>query len=379
MDGRRGDGDGGSGGSGSHGSEGPERDPSTDASTHDHPSDDPSTDHDHTSTGHDHDSDDHDHAHGRGGHGHGQTAGRRALAIALAINTAFFLVEIAGALYAGSLALLADALHMLTDSASIGLALFAAWVAARPADARRTYGYQRAEVLGALANALLLLAVVGFVLFDAVRRLQDPQPVRPLVVVGVGVVGLAANLAAAAVLEDHRAVLNVEGAFLHLLADAAGSVAAIAVGTALLFTDLYVLDPLFALLIAVLVLYSMRDLLGDSLNILLQGAPRGVDVDAVRAYLAGRPGVVGVHDVHVWALSSTEFAMSAHVVVGEDADPDAVLSRCRAELGDRFGIGHATVQVESPAFEHTVDLECDTDGGDPCRPDGGDTRADTGG
>lgn len=290
-------------------------------------------------------------------HGHDR-AGRRALWLALAVNTAFFVVELAGALYADSLALLADAVHMLTDSGSIALALLAAWVAARPADEKRTYGYQRAEVLGALANALVLLAVVGYVLFDAYQRFQNPRPIRPAVVVVVGFLGLAANLVAAAMLRDHRDVLNVEGAFLHLLADAAGSVAAIAVGVALLFTDLYVLDPLFAVLIAALVLYATRDLLADSLNILLQGTPRTVDVEAVREYLESLEGVVEAHDTHVWALSSTEYAMSAHVVVAADADQDDVLRHCNRELAERFGIGHATLQIESGSYTHTAEFDC---------------------
>lgn len=283
---------------------------------------------------------------------------RRALAVALGINTAFFVVELAGALYADSLVLLADAAHMLTDSASLGLALFAAWVAAKPADERRTYGYRRAEVLGALANAVLLLAVVGYILVDAYGRLQNPQPVRPWAVVGVGVVGLAANLAAAHVLADDRDDINVEGAFLHLLADAAGSVAAIAVGLALTVTSLYVLDAVFAVVVAALVLYSTLDLLRDSLNVLLQGAPRDVDVDAVAAFLASRDGVVDVHDVHVWALTPDETALSAHVVVAETADPHEVLGDCQSSLADSFGIDHATVQVESPSHTEHLAFDC---------------------
>ena len=220
----------------------------------------------------DHDGDgDHDH------HDH-SNASRRALALALAINTAFLVVELAGALLADSLALFADAVHMLTDSASLGLALFAAWVATRPADSKRTYGYHRAEIIGALVNGLLLIAAVGYVLVDAYHRFQNPRPVDPLVVVGVGAVGLGANLAAAWALSSHREALNVEGAFLHLVADAAGSVAAIAAGLVIWATGIYLVDPLFALLIAALVLYSTRDLLADSLNVLLQGTPRGVDI-----------------------------------------------------------------------------------------------------
>ncbi len=296
----------------------------------------------------------HDHA----GHDHAADASLRALALALAINTAFLVVEFVGALYADSLTLLADAVHMLTDSASLGLALLAAWVATRPADAKRTYGYQRAEVLGAFLNGVFLLATVVYIVYDAVRRFRDPRAVRPLVVVGVGLLGLGANLAAAWVLRRNREILNVEGAFVHLLADALGSVAAVAVGVALFYTDLLVLDPLFAVLVAGLVLYSAKDLLADSLNILLQGTPREVELTEVRRYLETLPGVVEVHDVHVWALSSTDYALSAHVVVAEGTDPDSVLAHCRSELGRTFDIDHATLQIESESYSHVADFDC---------------------
>lgn len=300
---------------------------------------------------------DHDHA-GKDGSSDSSDTSFRALSIALAINTVFFAVELLGAVFSGSLTLLADAVHMLTDSASLGLALFAAWISERPPDAQRTYGYQRAEVFGALGNGLLLLVAVGYILFDSLRRFENPQPIDAQLVVVVGVLGLMANLAGAWVLSEHRGILNVEGAFLHLLADAAGSIAAIVVGIALVFTDLYVLDPLFAVFVALLVLYSAKDLFAESLNILLQGTPSGIAVPEVRTFLTELPGVVDAHDVHVWSLSSTQHTLSAHVVVDEGVDPDAVLRRCQQELGEQFGIDHATIQVESESYTHTLDFDC---------------------
>ena len=294
-------------------------------------------------------------------HGHVPDAAdghSRGLKVALAINTAFFVVEVAGALYANSLTLLADAAHMLTDSASLVLALFAAWAATLAADAKRTYGYQRVEILAALANGVFLVVVVGYIAFEAVARFQDPQPVRPLPTVVVGVLGLAANLAGAYVLHGGRDSLNVRGAYLHLLADAAGSLAAVLLGVALYFTDLLVLDPLFSLVIAVLVLYSAKDLLVESVNILLQGTPSGVDVDGVTATLRGIDGVRDVHDVHVWALTTRTLACSAHLVVADDADRDAILDVARHRLGEEHGIGHATVQIETSAGEETADFDC---------------------
>jgi len=311
------------------------------------------SDHGHESDhGHDH-GHSHDHGHDHGG------GNMRALTIALAINTAFFVVELAGALYANSLTLFADAVHMITDSGSIALALFAAWVAARPADSKRTYGYQRAEILGALANGVFLLAVVAYILYDAVQRLQHPKPVKPLVVVGIGIVGLAANLAAAYALHGGRENLNVKGAYLHLLADAAGSVAAIVLGVTLYFTDFRILDPIFALLIAALVLYSAKDLLYESVNILLQGTPTDVDIAAVTDHIQRLDGVTDVHDVHVWALSTSRYALSAHVVVTEDADRDAVLDACQHDLAHEFDIDHATLQIERPDGScETADIDC---------------------
>lgn len=301
---------------------------------------------------------DHGHDHGYDHDQAGSERSVRPLAIALAINTAFFVVEIVGALLADSLTLLADAAHMLTDSMSLGLALFAAWVTTRPPDARRTYGYHRAEVLGALANGALLIAVVGYILFDAYGRFQQPRPVDPVLVVGVGIIGLGANLAAAFVLSDHRDLLNVEGAFLHLVADAAGSVAAIVAGIVIWVTRWYVVDSLFAVLIAALVLYSTRDLLTDSLNILLQGTPRGIDIEDVTAALRGVDGVEDAHHVHVWALDSTRNALTAHVVTTERVDTDELLVRCRRTLSERFDIQHATIQIESGDFSETIDFEC---------------------
>jgi len=303
--------------------------------------------------GHDHGGSDHSHDHGSGN--------RRALAIALAINTVFFVVEIVGAYYADSLTLFADATHMLTDSASIALGLFAAWVATRPADEKRTFGYSRAEILGALLNGLFLLAVVVYIGYEAAMRFQEPRMVKPVPVIVIGVVGLAANLAAAYVLTGGRDNLNVEGVFLHLLADAAGSVAAIALGVALLFTDLLWLDPAFSVLIALLVLYSAKDLLRESVNILMQGAPASVDVQGVAEALLAVDGVTEVHDVHVWAISSDRHACSVHLVVTGAADHDAVLETAREVLGERFDVGHATVQIERPDGScETEDFDCYT-------------------
>lgn len=305
-----------------------------------------------------------DHDHHGGSHSHGDYAtehgsrSRRALIAALVINTAFLVFELVGAFLSGSLTLFADATHMLTDSASLGLALGASWLAERPPDSKRTYGYQRAEVLAGFANGLFLIAVVGYLIYEAVERFQSPRAVDATTIIVVGIVGLGANLAAAWMLREFRGSLNVEGAFLHLLADAAGSVAAVALGVTLLFTDLYVLDPLFAVLIAGLVLYATKDLLADSLNILLQGTPGELDIDEVTVALGEIEGVTAVHDVHAWALASSQWALSAHVVAAEEADSNAIITRAQRRLGAEFGIDHATIQVETGERLDVVEIEC---------------------
>lgn len=307
--------------------------------------------------GHNHDGEGHDHS-----HSHDHTDGsQRALLVALVINTAFFVVELSGALYANSLTLLADAAHMLTDSGSLALALLAAYLAQRAADRMRTYGYQRVEILGALVNGVVLIAIVVYVAYQAILRFGNPEPIKPLPTIAVGVVGIAANLAGASVLHGGTENLNVQGVYLHLLADAAGSLAAVVLGITLYFTNFYALDAVFSLIIATLVLYSAKDLLRDSLNILLQGTPTDVSVDEVADSLVGVNGVQNVHDVHVWVLTSDQYACSAHVVIDDDTNQAAVLNACRHLLNEEFSIEHATIQVEHSSGEcETANFDCYT-------------------
>ena len=312
-------------------------------------------------TTHDHEHD-HDHGHeGSHGHGHDHTSGSmRALTIALGINTAFFAVELVGALYANSLTLLADAAHMLIDSGSIAIALFAAWVATRAADQKRTYGYERAEILGAAINGIALIAIVVYIAYEAVMRFQNPQPIKPLPTIIVGVIGIGTNLAAAYVLMGGRDNLNIEGVILHLLADAAGSFAAIVLGVVALFSDLYILDPAFSVVIAILVLYSAKDLIYDSTNTLLQGTPTDVDVNELSSSLRELEGVEMVIDIHAWALSSDTYACSVRLEVADSVDRDDLLDQCREAINHGFGIDHATIEMTSSHGEQTqtADIEC---------------------
>ena len=287
-----------------------------------------------------------DHSH----HGHDHAAvpdSTRALGWALAVTLAFAGVEAVGGLVAGSLALLADAAHMLMDAASLGLALFAAWMMRRPASGSRTYGWYRIEILAALVNGALLLAVTAGIIVEAVRRLMVPSVIRTDVMLVVASAGLLANVAATAILHRSRGEnLNVRGAYLHVLSDLAGSVAAIVAAIVIRFTGWTPADPLLSMALSVLLLASSLRLLSQAVDVLLEAAPRGVDMEKVEAAVAAVPGVERVHDVHVWTVASGFVAMSGHAVVSDMARRDTALAEITVAL-KTFGITHVTVQLES--------------------------------
>lgn len=269
-----------------------------------------------------------------------------ALRWALAVTATFAVVEVAGGLLAGSLALLADAGHMVTDAASLGLSLFAAWMAARPADASRTYGWYRVEILAALVNGAALLAVTGWIVVEAVQRLRTPQPVQADLMLAVASAGLVANVVGVALL--HRAKgesLNVQGAYLHVLSDVLGSVAAVTAGIIIKLTGWYPADPLISLGLSVLLLLSASRLVLRSTDVLLEAAPRHVKVAELEAAIRAVPGVEGVHDLHVWSVSDGMVAMSAHACVEDPAGHQAALEAIH-RTARAHGIQHVTVQME---------------------------------
>jgi cobalt-zinc-cadmium efflux system protein len=289
---------------------------------------------------------------GASARGHAHTAAlrdhdRRSLLVALWITLGFLVVEIAGGLLAHSLALLADAAHMATDAAGLALALFAMRLAGRAPTAALTFGHLRAEILAALANGAVLAAVSVQVVIEAVQRIGAPSRVEGGLLLGVAAAGLGANVAAAWVLAGGRArSLNVRGAFLHVLGDALGSVGAIAAGALILAFGWAWADPVVAIAIAVLILVSAWGLVRESLDVLMEATPSHVDLEALLAAIRAVPGVVDVHDLHVWTLTSGYHAASAHVDVREDADAHAVLHQL-ADLSERrFGIAHTTFQLE---------------------------------
>lgn len=301
-------------------------------------------------------------AHDHGGASHIQVtrAGqRKALWVSLLANGCFMVVEVVGGMAFHSLALLADAAHMLSDVAGLGVALVAQQLVDRRASARHTYGLQRAEVLGAQANGLTLLAVAGWVTFEAIRRIGEPTDVVGGGLLAVAIVGLAVNLGSAVMLARAGGrSLNMRGAFVHMAVDAAGSVAAIAAGVAVLVWDATWFDPAVSIVIAALVLWSAWGLLRDTTQVLLEGTPRGMHPDDVEAALAGCDDVEAVHHLHLWNLASDVPALSAHVVLrGEVTLHDAQQSgdRLKALLEDRFGIEHATLELECHPCDPTPD------------------------
>lgn len=291
----------------------------------------------------------HDHG-GHSHHGHGHAAvpdSTRALGWALAVTLAFAGVEAVGGMVAGSLALLADAAHMVMDAASLGLALFAAWMMRRPASGSRTYGWYRIEILAALVNGALLLAVTAGIMVEAFRRLLVPEVIRTDVMLAVASAGLVANLVATAILHRSRGEsLNVRGAYLHVLSDLAGSAAAILAALVIRFTGWTPADPLLSVALSLLLLVSSLRLLSQAVDVLLEAAPRGVDMAKVEAAVAAVQGVERVHDVHVWTVASGFVAMSGHAVVSDMARRDSALAEITARL-KTFGITHVTVQLES--------------------------------
>jgi cobalt-zinc-cadmium efflux system protein len=291
-------------------------------------------------------------------------ADRKALALALALVACFMVVEVVVGVLADSLAVLADAGHMLSDAASLILALFAAWLAARPPTPQRSFGYRRAEILAALANGVLLVVVAIWIFVEGVGRLSDPPDVVGGWVLVVGVIGLAVNLAAAGVL--HRSAsdsLNVRGALLHVLADLLGSVGVIVAGVVILTTGWELADPLVALLIAVLVLASAWQLLGESVSILLETTPRGMTAEDVGRTILAVPSVVQVHDLHVWTITSGFPALSAHVLVDPGADCHAIRRQIEAVLRERFDLEHTTLQVDHAGLATTATVELRRTGG----------------
>lgn len=291
-------------------------------------------------------------------HGHRESDGRgnlRRVQIALVLTATFMIVEVVGGIISGSLALLADAGHMLTDSMALALAAFAFRVSSRPADARRSYGYHRFQILAAFVNGLSLLFIVGWIVFEAATRLIEPPTVAGQTMLAVAAAGLLVNVVAFFVLHsgDHEN-LNIRGAALHVLGDLLGSVAAIVAALVILQTGWMPIDPLLSVVVAMLILRSAWQLVQRSAHILLEGAPEWLDLqDMEEKLIASVPEVSAIHHVHVWGLTPQHPMLTMHVVLDEQPpDPTVVIRRLKRVLKSEFAIGHTTIEIEC---EHCAD------------------------
>ena len=301
----------------------------------------------------------HDHSRASHSHSHAPSAGadRRWLTVALVLIAGFMAVEVVAGLLAGSLALLSDAAHMLTDAAAIGLALFAARLATRPAGGAYTFGFGRAEIVSAQINGAALFALAGVIAIEGVQRLGSPPGVDGPVVAAVGVAGALVNVAAFwALSRAERQSLNIAGARAHVLADLYGSVAAIAAGAVIAFGGPASVDALAALTVAALMLRSGWSLLRASTRVLLEAAPAGLDPDEIGRTLARMPGIVEIHDLHVWEVTSGFVAVAAHVIVAPDDDCHLRRRELQAVLHDHFDIRHTTLQVDHESWHPLVQI-----------------------
>ena len=286
-------------------------------------------------------------------------AGRRNLLISLALIGGYMVAEIIGGLLSGSLALLADAAHMFTDAAAIGLALFAMWLSGRPASVERTFGFHRTEVLAALVNALSLWLIAGWIFFEAFRRLSEPPEVQGPLMLIVGAIGLAVNIVVVLIL--HRSAehsINVEAAFWHVVADLMGSVGVILSGLLVTVFGWWIADPILSVLIGLLILASSWSLVQKVFQVLLEGTPRHLDMYAVCSALEAPAGVTLIHDVHCWTITSGYEALTAHVLLDpalSSAEIETLLRRLRGIASQEFGISHITLQVEQSITDCTED------------------------
>lgn len=288
----------------------------------------------------------HDSTHG--GHSHGPVRHDRAFAIGIALNLGFVAAEFFFGFLSQSLALIADAGHNLSDVAGLVIAWFAAWLARKKPSERRTYGYRRASILAALANAGLLIAAVVWITVEAVQRLFDPQPVASMTVIVVAAIGVLINGATALLfMRGRKSDLNIEGAFQHMAADAAVSVGVVLAGALILLTGWLWLDPAISILIGAVILWSTWRLARESTALTLDMVPPGIDRGEVERFLEALPGVTGIHDLHIWAISTTEIALTVHLVRPGHSLDDEFLFRAHDDLEHRFGIVHATFQIEA--------------------------------
>jgi cobalt-zinc-cadmium efflux system protein len=297
---------------------------------------------------HHHSSADHHHTHRH----HRSSDNWRRLSLVLSLTVVYMIAEAIGAWWTGSLALLADAGHMFTDVAALALALAAVWFGSRPATSKKTFGYYRLEIIAALVNGVALVVMSLLIFYGAYERWLEPPVIRsgPMIVVAAG--GLAINLICAWILQGHDEIdLNIRGAWMHVIGDALGSVAAILAGVCMWLFGWYAADAVFSVIISLLIIWGSVRLIRESTNVLLEGTPAHINLAAVEDAILATKGVADVHDLHVWTITSGREALSAHVIHSATISQPDLLRELRTKLYDRFGVDHLTIQMETPDFE----------------------------
>lgn len=326
---------------------------SSDTRSHEHPT----QEHEH----HHHIGHTHGHGHDHAGHHHVHAPNNRTgLTIALAVTSGIMILEFAGGLITNSLALLSDAGHMLNDAASLLLSLVAMMLAAKAPSPGKSYGFHRTEILAALLNGITLFIIAGFIVKEAIERFSAPPEVASGSMMVIAAIGLGANLVSAWVLlrkSDVKGNINVRSAYLHVLGDALGSVGAILAGLLMLLFSWYIADPIISVVVAALILRGAWRVMKSAVHILMEGTPAAIDMHQVKSSLLELDGVTGIHDLHIWTITSGRDALSCHLVAEEGYDEQSILQSAVKLIEARYGIRHATIQIEGPAFEHP-DLEC---------------------
>ncbi len=299
----------------------------------------------------------HSHKHNHS-HDHGANAGKKALLISFILITAFMFVEFIGGWLSGSLALMSDAGHMLSDAFALGLSLSAVIVGQRTANKRKTYGYKRFEVLAAFINAITIFLIAIFILKEAIIRIQNPVPILSGPMFIIAVIGLIVNIAVLFILRggEHKENINVKSALLHVLGDMLGSVGVIVAAVLIYLFGWYMADPVISVIVAFLILYSAWNIFAETINILLEGTPAHIDIDDLKTKITQTQGVKGVHDIHVWSISSSFLILTAHITVKDGVDRDALIGALKKLISDTAGIKHITIQLNG---EDCKDNSCD--------------------
>jgi len=312
------------------------------------------SDHDHGS--HDHSHEEHDHSHGPHGHHHFDPSGnKKGLLIALIITVGIMFLEFFGGLITNSLALLSDSGHMLNDASSLALSLVAVWFATKPASPNKTYGFHRFEILAALLNGVTLFVVAGFIIVEAYGRFFEPPTVASGSMMLIACIGLLANVASAWSLMrkgDVKNNINLRSAYLHVLGDALGSVGAIVAGLVMMIFGWYIADPIISVLVALLILRGAWGIIKHTVHVLMEGTPITVNPSEVKAVLENIEGVINVHDLHIWTITSGLDSLSCHLLIEDQADDQRILQQAIQLIADRFKIQHTTIQVETSAISH---------------------------